>query len=52
MDSDMKWFMILMGMIIVLPLLGLGVEKYQINQCRIEAIKNNLEPDKIAQVCK
>ena len=52
MNTDMKWFALVMIAIIVLPMGGLALEQYNKGQCRIEAIKAGMEPDKIGQVCK
>lgn len=52
MDSDMKWLALAFLFVIGVPLIGLGFEKYQIHQCRIEAIKASMEPEKIVQVCQ
>jgi hypothetical protein len=52
MNTDMKWYAIVMIAIIGIPMAGLGLKEYQTGQCRIEAIKTNMEPEKIAQVCK
>jgi len=52
MDTDMKWYAIVMIVIIGAPLAGMALKEYQNSQCRIEAIRANMEADKIAQVCK
>ena len=52
MNTDMKWFAIVMIFFIGSPLTGLALSEYQKSQCRIEAIRANMEPDKIAQVCR
>ena len=52
MNDDMKWMSLIFIFIVGIPLVGLGIEKYQIHQCRIEAIKVGMEPEKISQVCK
>jgi hypothetical protein len=52
MNTDMKWYAIVMISIIGIPLAGLALKEYQLGQCRIEAIRVNMEADKIAQVCK
>ena len=52
MTDDMKWMSLIFVFIIAVPLIGFGVEKYQIHQCRIEAIKAGMGPDKISQVCR
>ena len=48
----MKWYAIVMIAIIGIPMAVLALNEYQKSQCRIEAIKANMEPEKIAQVCK
>lgn len=52
MDSDMKWAALAFMFIIGIPMIGLGFDQYHKAQCRIEAIKANMEPEKITQVCK
>ena len=52
MNADMKWAALTFLFVIGVPMAGLALEQYQKNQCRIEAIKANMEPDKIAQVCR
>ena len=52
MNTDMKWFAIVMIFFIGIPLSGLALSEYQKNQCRMEAIKSGMDPDKIAQVCR
>jgi hypothetical protein len=52
MDTDMKWYAIVMIFIIGLPMAGLALKEYQLSQCRIEAIKVGMDTDKILQVCK
>ena len=52
MDNDMKWFALVMIALIGIPMVGFGLERYQIHQCKMEAIHANWEVDKIAQVCR
>jgi hypothetical protein len=52
MNTDMKWYAIVMIVIIGTPMAGFGLKDYQLGQCRIEAIRANMDVDKIAQVCK
>jgi hypothetical protein len=52
MNTDMKWYAIVMIFIIGTPLAGMALEQYQKGQCRIEAIRANMDADKILQVCK
>lgn len=52
MGTDMKWPALAFMFILSLPLVGLVLEQYNRGQCRIEAIRVNMEADKIAQVCK
>ena len=51
MNTDMKWYAVVMISIIGFPMAGLSLNEYQKNQCRIEAIKAGMEPEKISQVC-
>lgn len=52
MNTDMKWVALAFMFIIGIPMCGLAFEQYQRGQCRIEAIKANMEADKIEKVCK
>lgn len=52
MNTDMKWYAIVMISIIGFPMAGLALNEYQKSQCRIEAIRANMDAEKIAQVCK
>ena len=52
MNTDMKWFAIIMIFFIAIPLAGLALSDYHKGQCRIEAIRANMDAEKIAQVCK
>ena len=52
MNSEMKWFVILMIAFIAVPIAGFGLKDYQLGQCRIEAIRAGMDVEKIAQVCK
>jgi hypothetical protein len=52
MNTDAKWFVILIIAFIAVPIAGFGLRDYQKGQCRIEAIKVGMDADKIGQVCK
>jgi hypothetical protein len=52
MNTDMKWYAIVMIVIIGTPMAGLALDQYQKSQCRIEAIRAGMDVEKIAQVCK
>jgi hypothetical protein len=52
MNTDTKWFVILMIVFISLPMAGLALNEYQKSQCRIEAIRAGMDVEKIAQVCR
>ena len=52
MNTDMKWMTLAFMFIIGIPMLGLGWGEYQKGQCRTEAIRAGMEPEKIVQVCK
>jgi hypothetical protein len=52
MDTDMKWFALVFMFIIGTPMAGMALKEYQDSQCRIEAIRANMDVEKIAQVCK
>jgi hypothetical protein len=52
MNTDTKWFVILMIVFISMPLMAFALRDYRLGQCRIEAIKANMDTEKISQVCK
>jgi hypothetical protein len=52
MNTDMKWYAIVMISIIGIPLAGLALKEYQVSQCRIEAIRASMPADQIEKVCK
>ncbi len=52
MNQDMKWYALIMISIIAVPMCGMALSEYHKGQCRIEAIKVNMDPEKIVQVCK
>jgi hypothetical protein len=52
MNTEMKWIALSFMFIIGIPMVGLALKEYQVSQCRIEAIRVNMDPDKISQVCK
>lgn len=52
MDSDTKWFMILMGSLFIVPLLGLGVSEWRKQDCRIELAKVSRSVEEIKEICK
>ena len=52
MDTEMKWAALAFMFVIGVPMLGLGFSEYQKGQCRMEAIRAGMEPEKIVQVCK
>ena len=52
MNTDMKWYAIVMIVIIGTPMAGMALKEYQDSQCRIEAIRAGMDVEKIAQVCK
>jgi hypothetical protein len=52
MNTDTKWFVILMIVFISLPLMAFALRDYRLGQCRVEAIQAGMDVEKIAQVCK
>lgn len=52
MNTEMKWAALAFMFVIGVPMAGLALKEYQSSQCRIEAIRAGMEPEKIAQVCK
>jgi hypothetical protein len=51
MDTDMKWAALAFFFVLGIPFAGLGLKEYQASQCRIEAIRANMDAEKIVQVC-
>jgi hypothetical protein len=51
MNDDMKWAALAFIFVLGIPMVGLALTEYQKSQCRIEAIKAGMDPDKISQVC-
>ena len=52
MNTDMKWAALAFFFVMGVPMAGLALSEYQKSQCRIEAIRANMDADKIAQVCR
>ena len=52
MNTDTKWFVILMIVFISIPIMAFALRDYRLGQCRIEAIRANMDTEKISQVCK
>lgn len=48
---EVKWYMIGMAIVFGTMSVGMGIEQYANNQCRIEAIKAGVEADKIKTAC-
>jgi len=49
---EMKWAMITMCVLFGGMFVGLSVEKYQQNQCRIASVQAGKSSDDIAKICK
>ena len=49
---ELKWLAVMMVGIFGAMFLGMGVETYNRQQCRIAAIEAKMTPDDIAKVCK
>ena len=52
MDTDMKWFMLLMTGMVVIPLLGLGISDWHKKECRVELSKAGKTVEEIKELCK
>jgi hypothetical protein len=52
MDSDIKWFILLIGAFVVVPMIGLGVSEWRKQDCRVELAKINKSVDEIKELCK
>jgi len=49
---EFKWAMIAMAVLFGSMFAGIGVEKYQVNQCRIASVQAGKSADDIAKICK
>lgn len=49
---EIKWIMIAFSVIMGSLAAAGAVSEYQKGQCRVEAIKANIDSEKIAKVCK
>lgn len=49
---EVKWAMIAMAVLFGSMFVGLSVEKYQINQCRIASVQAGKSSDEIVKICK
>ena len=49
---DFKWTMIAIIVTFTSLFIGIGVEKYQVNQCRIASIQAGKTADDIVKICK
>lgn len=52
MDSDIKWFMIVMIAVIGIPLVVMGVGEWHKQDCRIELAKAGKTVEDIRELCK
>jgi hypothetical protein len=50
--NDMKWYACVLIAIVGFPMLGMTIEKYQLNQCRIAYAATNHTAEEIEKVCK
>ncbi len=49
---EFKWNMIAIMAVVAVMFGGLAIEQYQTGQCRIEAIKAQIDPSKIKEICR
>ena len=52
MDNDMKWYALVMIVIITIPMVDMLMSEYQKNQCRVAAIQAAMPADQIERICK
>ena len=52
MDSEYKLFIWIIVLMVAVPLVGMGVESYQKNNCRVELAKAGVAPEQIKELCK
>ncbi len=52
MDSDMKFFLWIIVLIILGPLLGLGISEWQKQDCRIELARIGKTVEEIKEICR
>lgn len=49
---EIKWFMIGVAVLFGAMFTGMGVEKYQVNQCRIASVQAGKSAEEIVKICK
>jgi hypothetical protein len=52
MDSDMKWFMMLIASFVIIPFIGLGIDEWHKKECRMELSKAGKTVEEIKELCK
>lgn len=52
MDSDVKWFILLMAAFVITPLIGLGVSEWRKQDCRVELAKAGKTVEEIKAICQ
>lgn len=52
MNSDMKWFVLLIVMMVGMPMIGLGLQQANTANCRLELGKSGRTAEDIKEICK
>ena len=52
MDTDTKWFVILLIVIIAVPMAGFGIREWRNQDCRMELARAGRSVDEIRELCK
>ena len=52
MNSDMKWFVLLIGAFVILPLMGMALDDWHRKDCRVELAKVGKSAEEIREICK
>ena len=52
MDSDMKWYLLLIASFIIVPMIGMGISDWHKQECHIELAKLGKSVEEIKELCK
>lgn len=52
MNSDYKLFLVLIGVFVVAPVIGMSINEWRKQDCRVELAKVGKSMDEIKEICK
>lgn len=52
MNDDFKWFILLIGAFVIVPLIGMGIGEWRKQDCRVELAKVGKSIEEIKEICK